>query len=74
MYPHQTFEISNVPIELNNNEFTMNDYVKDKPIILIDNVIATGLTTQKCMHLLDRECSALCIAVDNETFNTYNNE
>ena len=41
-------------------------------IILVDDVIGTGCSMAKCMQLLGRQCEAMCIAVDWETFNSYN--
>ena len=41
-------------------------------IVLIDNVIGTGCTMAKAMHLIHKQCDALCIAVDWKTFNSYN--
>jgi hypothetical protein len=41
-------------------------------IVLMDNVIDTGVTMARCIDLIGHPCEAMCIAVNWENYNQYN--
>lgn len=61
---------NDVPLDLS-RRFSKRDF-EGLNIVLMDNVIDTGVTMARCIDLIGHPCEAMCIAVNWENYNKHN--
>ena len=61
------------PVELTDVDlFRTSDPLDAENIVIVDDVIGTGAIIAKAIQLIGKPCQAMCVAVDWNTFNSYN--